>query len=117
MENNTSPIEKLIEKVETYAKTSLELGKYNAIYKSADIFSTLAARLAITIMVVVFSFLINIGLALWIGEMLGNSYYGFFVIALFYLVLALVLYAFRKVWIKTPVSNFIINRTLKEELI
>ncbi|MGH2664207.1 hypothetical protein [Flavobacterium sp.] len=114
MENN-SAIEKLIERAEAYAKTSLELYKYNAIDKSADIFSTLAVRLAITVVLIMFSLMINIGLALWIGEILGKAYYGFFVIAVFYLLLALLLYIFRKQWIKNPVSNFIIVKTLKED--
>ena len=115
MENNAATIEKLFERAETYAKTSLELYKYNAIDKSADIFSILAARLAITITVITFLFMVNIGLALWFGEMLGKTYYGFFVIALFYLALALLFYVFRKQWIKNPVSNFIINKTVKED--
>jgi len=93
------------------------MGKHQTVYKSADIFSTLAVRLSITTVIVMFSLLINIGLALWIGEALGKSYYGFFVIALFYLFVAMLFYVFRKQWIKKPVSNFIIDRTLKEKLI
>lgn len=115
MENNETTIEKLFERAEAYAKTSLELYKYNTIDKSVDIFSILAARLAVTITVIVFLFMANIGLALWLGEMLGKTYYGFFAIAVFYLVLALLLYVFRKQWIKNPVANFIINKTVKED--
>ena len=56
----------------------------------------------------------NIGLALWIGEVLGYSYCGFFVVAAFYLLLALLIYWFRNQWIKNPVSNFIISQSLKK---
>ena len=116
MENKASEVEKLIENVETYAKTSFDLGKYKAIYISADIVSTFAAKLAIAATIIIVSLLVNIGLALWIGQELGESYYGFFVIAGFYLILTLILYVFRKQWIKKPVSNFIIGKTLKDEL-
>lgn len=110
MENSTTTIEKLIEKAEIYSKTSLELFKYEAVYKSADIFSNLAAKLALSIVVVLFLLLVNIGLALWVGQYLGETYLGFFVIAFGYLFLAILLYVFREKWVKNPVSNFIINK-------
>ena len=50
----------------------------------------------------------------FLGEYFGKTYYGFFLIALFYVLLGIVIYLFRKQWIKTPVSNFIISQSLKE---
>jgi hypothetical protein len=115
MENSTTTIEKLIEKSEIYAKTTLELCKYEAVYKSADIFSNLAVKMAISIVVVLFLMLANVGLALLIGQYLGEVYSGFFVIALFYLCLAVALYIFRDELVRTPVSNFIINKMNNEK--
>ena len=109
MENSTT-IEKLIEKAEIYSKTTLELCKYEAVYKSVDIFSSLAVKLVITLVVVLFLLFVNVGLALYIGQYLGEIYYGFFIVAFGYLSLAIVLYIFRDEWIRTPVSNFIINK-------
>ena len=114
MGNSTTTIEKLIEKAEVYIKTTFELHKLNAICRVAEIFSSLAVKLAIAVVVVFFSLMINIGLALWIGDLLGKFYYGFFVIASFYLLLILILYVFRNKWIKNPASNFIISQSLKE---
>ena len=110
MENSTTTIEKLIEKAEIYSKTSLELCKYEAVYKSADIFSNLAVKLIIGIVVVLFLLLISVGLSLCVGQYLGETYLGFFVIAFCYLCLAILLYIFREKWVKNPVSNFIINK-------
>ncbi len=110
MENTTTTIEKLIEKSEIYAKTTIELCKYEAVYKSADIFSNLAVKMAITLVVVLFLLLMNIGLALCVGKYLGEMYYGFFLVAFGYLCLAILLYFFREVWVRRPVSNFIINK-------
>ncbi len=114
MENTTATIEKLIEKAELFSKTTLELCKFNAIYKAANVFSTLAIRLVLLLVAVFISLLVNIGLALFLGEYFGKTYYGFFLIALFYVLLGIVIYLFRKQWIKTPVSNFIISQSLKE---
>ena len=116
MEINSSHLEKLIEKVQLYSKTSLELFKYNTILKSADIFSNLAARLLIFLFFLIFILFVNVGLALWIGKELGESYYGFFAVALAYLFFGIVLYLFRENWIKHPISNYIIvklqNKTI-----
>ncbi|CAM3605379.1 hypothetical protein O8E88_002314 [Flavobacterium psychrophilum] len=117
MENSTTTIEKLIEKSEIYAKTTLELCKYEAVYKSADIFSNLAVKMAITFVVVLFLLLINVGLALFVGQYLGEIYYGFFVVAFGYLCLAILLYIFREEWVRTPVSNFIINKMKNENIL
>ncbi len=113
MEDSTT-IEKLIEKSEIYARTSLELCKYEAVYKSADLFSNLAIKMAVTIVVVLSLLFINVGLALWIGQQMNNIYSGFFIIAFVYLFFAILLYVFRKNWIKIPVSNFIINKMINE---
>jgi len=110
MENNTTSIEKLIEKAEIYSKTSLELCKYEAVYKSADIFSNLAVKLAITCVVIMFMLFVNIGFAICIGNYLNNNYFGFFILGAFYLFLGILLFIFQEEWIKSPVSNFIINK-------
>ncbi len=117
MENSTTTIEKLIEKAEIYSKTTLELCKYEAVYKSADIFSNLAVKLAISVVVVLFLLLVNVGLSLCIGQYLGQTYLGFFVIAFVYLCLAFLLYIFREKWVKNPVSNFIINKMKNENIL
>jgi sterol desaturase/sphingolipid hydroxylase (fatty acid hydroxylase superfamily) len=109
MNNTTATIEKLIEKTEIYAQTTLKLCKYEAIYKLADTFSTLAVKLSIAFVAVMFLMLANIGLSLWIGQLMGHHYYGFFVVAFVYLCLAILLHFFRDQWIKKPVSNFIID--------
>lgn len=114
MENTITTIEKLIEKAEVYSKTTLELCKLNAIYKAATIFSKLAIRLVLIVVVVLFSLMVNIGLALFLGEYFGKTYYGFFIIALFYLLLGILIYLFRNQWIKEPVSNFIISQSLRK---
>ena len=114
MENTSSTIEKLIEKADIYARTTLDIYKYNTIYKSTDIFSSLVVKIALSVVFIIFSFMIPIALALWIGEELGKVYYGFLVIAAAYLLLGLLIFVFRKAMIKNPVSNFIISKTLKE---
>jgi hypothetical protein len=113
MTDNTTPIATLFERAEDYGKTTINLLKLNAIDKSADVISSLVSRLAV-IMIVVFSVLIvSIGLSLWIGNLLGETFYGFFVIGGFYALIAILLQVFRNQWLKYPVSNSIIKQMLK----
>ena len=113
MEDQASLIESLIEKGEQYGKTTLELLKLKTLDKSADVTSTLVSWLIVVIFAVLFFLILNIGVALWLGELLGKSYYGFFVVAGFYAILALLFGIFRKSLIKKPVNNSIINQVLE----
>jgi hypothetical protein len=60
----------------------------------------------------VFLLLANIGLALWIGFMLGKAYFGFFCVAGFYALLGFVFYFLMHKWLKRSISNAIISNTL-----
>jgi hypothetical protein len=113
MDERESLIESLIEKGEQYGKTTLELLKLKTLDKSADVASDLVSWLIIVIFATLFFLILNVGIALWIGDLLGKSYYGFFVIAGFYAILALVFSIFRKQFIKRPVNNSIITQVLK----
>jgi hypothetical protein len=115
MNQQTGLIEELIEKVEQYGKTTIELLKLKTLDKSSDVISNLISWLIVLTFAVLFFLILNIGLALWLGELLGKSYYGFFVISGFYALLALVFGIFRKQLIKNPVNNSIIEQVLEEE--
>ena len=115
MNQQTGLIEELIEKVEQYGKTTIELVKLKTLDKSSDVISNLISWLIVATFAVLFFLILNIGMALWIGELMGKSYYGFFVISGFYALLALVFGIFRKQLIKNPVNNSIIEQVLEEE--
>ena len=114
MENKATTIEMLLEKAEDYTRTTVDLVKLTAVDKTADVMSSLLSRLAVSIVFVMFALLVNIGLSLWIGELLGKTYLGFFAVSIFYLLISIVLNIFKDEWIKIPVSNFIIVKMLKK---
>ena len=114
MEDNTSTIEMLFERAEDYTKTTIDLVKLTAVDKTADVLSSLISRLTVSIIFVLFAFLVNIGLSFWVGELVGKIYYGFFIVSSIYLVLAIVLYIVKDKVLKMPISNFIIAKMLKK---
>lgn len=113
MDEQSGLIESLIEKGEQYGKTTLELLKLKTLDKSADVASNLVSWLIVIIFVVLFFLILNIGVALWLGELLGKSYYGFFVVSGIYALLALLFSIFRKQLIKDPLNNSIIEQVLE----
>lgn len=114
MENNTSTIEMLFGRAEEYTRTTVELLKLQAVDKAADVVSSLLSRIIVSIVIVLFAFLVNIGLSIWVGELLGKVYFGFLVVSGFYLLIAFILYIVRDKVLKTPIRDFIIIRMLKK---
>ena len=113
MEDQESLIESLIEKGEQYGKTTIELLKLKTLDKSADVASTLISWAIVIVFAVLFFLILNIGLALWIGEIMGKSYYGFFAVAGFYALLAIIFGIFREQFVKNPINNSIITQVLE----
>jgi hypothetical protein len=114
MNDNATPIASLFERVEDLSKTSIKLYKLNLIDTSAAVVSSMVAGLAIFSTVALSFLIMNIGLALWIGKLLVEPFYGFFIIGGFYALLAIVLFIFKNQWIKNPLSNSIIRKMLEK---
>lgn len=109
MESHTNLIEPLLEKVETYSKTSFELLRLKALDKTADVASSLLSRSLFILLVSFFVFTITIAAALWIGDLLGKNYYGFLIVAGFYALASIILLVAHPS-IKTRVNNTIIKQ-------
>jgi hypothetical protein len=113
METQISSIEALYERVEAFGKTTFELSKLKLLQTTINMVNALVPRLTVIIMISLFALVFNIGIALWLGELLGRSYYGFFIVAAFYLVAGIVLHFFLHKWIKKPISDLIIKQALQ----
>lgn len=109
METKTSIFEPLLEKVEQYGKTNLELLKLKSLDKTADVTSTLISRAIVAIILSLFALTLNIGLAFWIGDLLGKNYYGFFIVASFYALIGIILCIIHP-FIKARIQNSIIKQ-------
>ncbi len=105
-------IDPLFEKAKDYAKTSFELYRLKTVSKSAKVISTFISRSLFIIAFSLFMIFVNIGIAIWLGDLLGKLYLGFFCIAAFYVLLAIVLYFFMHNCIKKKISNIIISEIL-----
>jgi phosphoglycerol transferase MdoB-like AlkP superfamily enzyme len=103
----------LISKTENFTKTSIDLLKLNMVEKTADVVSSVTSKLVILLIVAMFIFLLNIGLSLWISEILQSSYLGFLIVSGFYLIISVVTYLYQHKWLKNPISDRIVTKLLK----
>ncbi len=108
MDASENLIELLFDGVKEYSKTSVELIKLKAIDRSSDFLSKFIFHLILAIFLLIGILSLNIAAALWIGDLLGKTYFGFLAVSGFYTLLTIVLLLFRKK-IKMNISNSIIT--------
>lgn len=109
-ENATNIIESLIEKAEDYGKTSFKLTKLVALEAVTNVLSILITRVSVILVFSLFIFVLSIGASLAIGEMTGKVYYGFFIVAGFYLLTGIALHFLLHKWIKKQLTHLIIKQ-------
>src|ERR1017187_2860187 len=114
MQENKISVDSIMEKVEDYGNTRIDLVKLQALDQTSEVISSLASGMAIIYIIFVFIFVLNIGIALWLSELLGKLYYGFFIVAGFYAFGSILVYIFRNEWVKANVKNMIIGEWLKK---
>lgn len=110
--SHKSSFEELLDSTQAYSKTTLEIAKLKGINSTANVVSTLAARLLLVISIIIFTLILSIAVALWLNIELDKPYYGFFIVAGFYFVLSVLMYFFLPKLITKPVSNIIISQAL-----
>jgi hypothetical protein len=113
MEENSNLFESLFERGTDFVKTSFELEKLRAVRKISDVISSVLPNTIVFVLFASFMLFFNLGLAIWIGEITGKIFYGFFILAAFYLLLGVIIYLFMHKWLKKIISNFIIKKLLK----
>ena len=113
MEEITSSLESLIEKATEYGKTSFELVKLKAIDKASGMVSSLLSSWLVLVLLSSFMLFVSFGLALWLGEILGKVYFGFFAVAAFYGFTGVLIHFFLHEPIKKWIRNIFIKQVLK----
>jgi len=95
MESNPTNVEELFQKIKDYADLRVDLFKLKTINKVSGFVSSFFTKIIITVIFCIVLLCITIGLALWIGDSIGKTYYGFFIVGGAYLIIGLVLYSLR----------------------
>lgn len=113
MEDNSKLIESLLEKTAEYGKTGFELVKLHVVDKTSDKISSIMSHSFLVAILSCFLLFVNLGVAWWLGEIMGRIYYGFFAVAAFYAIVAFVLHFFMHKWLKRIFYDYFIRQMLK----
>lgn len=114
MKDKVIVIEMLFDKIEQYGKTSIQLYRLKAIDKVTDIFASIATRIIIAVSIALFFILLTIGLSLYVGELLGKAYYGFFAMAALYVLVTIICLVWKK-HLEATFNNYIIKEIFKDK--
>ena len=112
MEPSIILIEPLFLGIEAYTETSLKLTKLKVLDSAITLSTALITRLSVVLMFALFVIMTGIAVAQYLGDLLGKSYYGFFIVAAFYLVAGIFLHFTLERWIKKPINDMIISASL-----
>ena len=110
MEDLKTNVGHLKDHVSDYAKTYIDLVKVKATKGASN--AAAGATIAIVSVILTFFFLqfLFFGLAWWIGSLVENTALGFFIVAGFFLLLILLVFALRKRVIVPMIRNTIISK-------
>jgi len=112
MESPAHSIENLFDRIEDYGKTTLELSKLKIVESSIKITTKIISKLSVVVIISLSILIFSIGFALYLGDLLGKSYYGFMIIATTYLIGGIVLHFFLNKWLRKPIGDLIISEVL-----
>jgi hypothetical protein len=111
-EDKAGLFESLIEKTEAFGKTTYELFKLKAVDKVAGGLSSAVSQVVAFLLLFMFLTIASVGIALWLGDVLGKTYYGFFCVAGLYAICGIALVVIKNNFIKRKVSDAIIEHAL-----
>lgn len=113
MEDSTNIFDSLLEKASEYGKTSYELVKLKTVDRTSEVVSTLIPHTLVFILIATFVIFLNVGVAIWLGDLLGKIFYGFFVVSAFYIIAGIVVHFFMHKWLKRRITDYFVKQVLK----
>jgi len=102
----------IIDQLKDYAETRIKLAKYQAIEGGTSIAASLIADVAVFISMVLAFMFASFTLAFLLGSLFGATWIGFGCVAVIYLIIALVVKAYKQKMEK-PIVNAIISKIFK----
>lgn len=112
---NKGGVEELIKKIKEYFDIRIKLVRLTITEKCVLVFAGLISHGIIVIFLILAFLLISLGLGFYLSELFGNSYAGFFIMAIFYFILALIIYLTKDKYLEKPIIETMIKKIFKEE--
>jgi hypothetical protein len=112
MKSTVEHIEELTEKVFALTHTKVEIAKLEATDKISSIIGKLIGKIVVVFVFISAFTVVNFGIAYWIGDILNNISYGFFIVGGFYVLIGLLVVFFKKELIINPFKKIVLQNIL-----
>lgn len=110
MEKTFAKAEELVDSVKEYINNRIDAVKLSAAEKASAIAANMLAGIFVALILFLFIIFGGVALALVLGVWLGKMWLGFLLVAGFYLLLAIIIWAARGRIIRLPVMNALIKQ-------
>jgi hypothetical protein len=105
----------ITEQLMDYIDTRIKLGRYKAIDKFTSIFAGLLTSAFVIICGMLAFFFASITLALYLSDVMQSFWQGFGIVALIYLVLALLVVMLKDRYLEPSIINTLVKKILKSK--
>lgn len=113
MSDQEKPIETLLEQTIEHAEKSIKLVKLKTLDKTSEVVSSFIPHSIVLVLIIGLFLFLSLGIAIWLGELMGSNSFGFFVVAAFYGILGLIVHFFMHNMLKKKICDYIIKQVLK----
>ena len=115
MGNSNAGISDLADNIREYIETRIEIIKLETADSGASAVSSMVSWGVIIVIGFLSLLTLSVGASIGIGYMVDNFAIGFFIITGFYILVGLLLYAYRDKWLRKPLANTIIKNLYDNE--
>jgi membrane protein implicated in regulation of membrane protease activity len=106
-------MEPILKKAEEYVENRIEIVRLKTIGKSSEIISSVLSHLILVIIIGISLLILSIGIAFWIGHLMGEIYAGFLIVGGFYAIVGVLLICFRRKWLKQSIEDLLVKKLLE----
>jgi hypothetical protein len=103
-------LEQFVSHIREYIDTRKDLLVLNVSEKVSTAAAGIVSSVILGIAGIFILFFASVGIALWLGNAIGNTWSGFFYVGLFYALLALIIYSIRNSVIKMQIMNNLLKK-------
>ena len=109
MDDKTTVIDSILNRMKQLSKTSLELYKLKSIEKLTQLTTVVLVLVIFLFAVALVISVLSVGCAIGIGDCLGSAFYGFLAMGGILMLLSTLIYVFRKKLIIEPIERRILK--------
>lgn len=102
-------LQEAVAQIEQYVHSSLTLAKLKALQTASRLLSNWMYQIILLLVMSIGLLLASVGLSLWWGELLGEIYYGFFLTASLYILIAILSSFFLPAYLKKKVTQQLLS--------